>query len=851
MRIRDRIDAIRQDVRFSLRGLRRNPGFTATAVLCLALGIGANAATFSMFDELILRALPVADPERLVNISAPGPKPGSDNCNEAGSCSVVVSYPLFRDLERAQTVFTGIAAHRTFLANIASAGGATFGQAVIVSGSYFPVLGLRPALGRLLGPGDDGPLGTPAVAVISHDYWTTQLGSDPGALGKQLFVNDQPLTIVGVAPKGFVGTTLGMEPAVFLPITMGSLVNPMFGMQGVMIGRKVHWLYMFARLRPDVSIDQARVAMQVIYRPILAEVEAPLHRESSAQTMARFKARELVLEDGRRGQSTLHGQTRAPLILLFGITGLVVLIACANIANLQLARAATRTTEMAVRLSLGASRGRLIFQMLVESCLLALIGGVGSLGVAHATLKLVGSLIPPGGGVGSGATLALDLHPSALMFAAGVSLGTGVLFGMFPAFHGTRPDLIGSIRAGSGQTSGARAASRFRTSLVTVQIALSMALLIAAGLFVGSLRNLGRVNLGLDADRVVSFGIAPVLNGYDTPQTLALFERVEHDLRAMPGVSAVAASGTALLAGSTSGTDVRVEGFQRNADTDANTRINEIGPDYFRTLGIPLIAGREFTTADRETAPKVAVVNEAFVRKFRLGPNPIGKRMAADDANRNGPLDIEIVGVARDAKYDQVKKGTPPLFFIPYRQSTIGGGMIYYVRTSDSPERLLRAIPAVIATLDPNLPVVSLKAMTQQVKENTYLDRMIGILSAAFAVVATLLTAVGLYGVLAFTVAQRTREIGLRMALGADAARVRRLVLRQVGLMTLIGGTIGVAAALGLGRGAQALLFELEANDPATMIGAGIVVGLVALAAAYVPAWRASRVDPMRALRSE
>jgi predicted permease len=847
---RDRIDGLQRDLRFAIRGLRRSPGFTMTAVLCLALGVGANAATFSMFDELVLRPLPVTDPDRLVNFAVPGPRAGTDNCNEAGRCDEVVSFPMFRDLERTQQVFTGIAAHRMFLANIASSTGAVFGQATLVSGSYFPVLGLRPALGRLIGPSDDGAVGAPPIAVITWDYWKNHLGGDPAVLGTSLVVNDQRLTIVGVAPRGFEGTTLGMKPVAFVPLTMAPLVNPMSAPSSGFRDRKLYWLYLFARLRPGVSIEQARAAMQPVYRTLLADVEAPVQGEMTAETWARFKARELTIEDGRRGQSTLEGQTRTPLVLLFSITGLVVLIACANIANLLLARAATRTTEMAVRLSLGASRRRLIFQLLTESCLLAIIGGIVSLGVAYATLGLIGSLIPPAGGVGSGATLALDLHPSALAFAAGMSLGTGLLFGMFPAFHATRTDLVASIRGGSGAT-GARAAARFRTSLVTAQIALSMALLISAGLFVRSLRNVSRVDTWIDVERVVGFGIAPIFNGYSAERTLALFTKIETDLRALPGVAGVAASGTPLLASSTSGVNVRVEGFRREADTDANTRINEVGPGYFGTLGIPLLAGREFSDADGADAPKVAIVSEAFAKKFGLGANPIGRRMAADDVNRRGPLDIEIVGLARDAKYDAVKGEIPPLFFVPYRQANMNGGMIFYVRSANGTEQLLQSIPAAIAKLDPNLPLVSLKPMSQQVRENTYLDRMIGILSAAFAGVATLLTAVGLYGVLAFTVAQRTREIGLRMALGADVRRVRRMVLMQVGRMTVIGGALGIAAALAIGRAAQSLLFGLDGQDPVTVVGSALVIAVVAAAAGYVPAWRASRVEPMRALRAE
>jgi predicted permease len=830
--------------------MRRAPGFAATAVLCLALGIGANAATFSLLDGLLLRPLPVHQPERLVNLGSPGPRTGRHNWNQAGGAEALFSHPMFRDLARARTVLTDVAAHRLFFANFAHDGRTEFGQGVLVSGAYFPLLGLTPALGRLFGPADDQTAGGDPVAVLSHAYWTTGLGADPGVIGRAVVVNGRPLTVVGVAPKGFEGTTLGAQPRVFVPLSMAPELDPGFGPRSGFDDRKWYWLYVFGRLGPGVSVERARSALNALYAPILAEVEAPLQEGMSAPTLARFKARALTLEDGRRGQSLLHGQTRTPLALLFAITGLVVLIASANVANLLLARAATRSTEMAVRVSLGASRGRLLAQLLTESLLLAAIGGAASLVVARGALAVITTLIPPVE-LGAGARLAIELRPSALLFAAAVSLGTGLIFGLFPALQSTRPDLIAAIRAGGGHPSGARAAARFRTSLVTAQIALSMALLVAAGLFIKSLRNISRIDLGLEVDRVVMFALAPMFNGYETARSHALFARVEEELAAAPGVTGVAASGVSLLSGSTRDGDVRVEGFARDPDTDANSRLDPIGPGFFRTLGIPLVAGREFTAADRLGAPRVAVVNEAFARKFGLGRDAVGRRMALDGDSPGDALDIEIVGLVRDTRYSGVKEGEPPVFFVPYRQDSTIGGIFFYVRTSRAPDPLLRTVREMVARLDPNLPVVGLKTMSQQVRENIYLDRMIGILSAAFAGLATLLAAVGLYGVLAYTVAQRTREIGVRMALGADGRRVRGMVLRQVGRMTLVGGAIGLAAALGFGRAAQSLLYGLEGHDPVVLAGAAALLGLVAFAAGYVPAFRASRVEPMRALRSE
>ncbi len=457
-------------------------------------------------------------------------------------------------------------------------------------------------------------------------------------------------------------------------------------------------------------------------------------------------------------------------------------------------------------------------------------------------------MLPPAD-LGYGADLSLQLRPSALVFAAIVALGTGVLFGLFPALHGTRRELVTGIRASTGQAAGARSAARFRTSLVTTQIALSMTLLIGAGLFINSLRNVTRVDLGMDIDRVVTFGVAPAFNGYDLTRTQALYDEVETRLAAIPGVTAVSASSMALLSGSTNGSNVMVEGFERGPDTDANTRLEAIGPDFFRVMSLPLLAGRAFTDADREGTLNVAVVNESFARKFGLDRDPVGRRMAFGNS-RSVPLDVEIVGLAPDSRYSSVREDVPPLVYTPYRQN-LPGAVIYYARVERDPETVLPEIRRVMANIDPQLPVIALKTMPQQVRENIYMDRMIGTLSAAFAVLATLLAAVGLYGVLAYTVARRSREFGLRMALGADGRRVRGMVLRQVGRMTLVGGLLGIAGAVALGRAAQSLLFGIDGRDPLVFGTAAVVLTLVTFVAGYVPAWRASRVEPMEALRAE
>ena len=830
-------------LKHAFRTLAKTPFVTTVAIISLALGIGANAAIFSIFDQLLLRSVPVPNPERLVNLGAPGPKPGSQSCNQAGDCDQVFSYPMFRDLEEEQTSFTGIAAHRSFGANLAYEGQTENGAGMLVSGSYFPVLDIQPALGRLLTPADDQSVGAHFVVVLSHDYWQTRMGSDPGALNGTLMVNGQPMTVVGVAPKGFRGTTLGIEPDIFVPLTMRELMEPFFS-QGF-DNRRSYWAYLFARLRPEVTVEQAQAQVGALYQGIINEVEAPLQSGMTDQTLERFRAKEILMAEGRQGQSQLNSEAGTPLILLFSITGIVLLIACANIANLLLARGAHRGQEMAIRGSLGASRTQLLRQLLTESFLLAAAGGLASLLVASWTMGLVASLLPP---EASGLIL-LELSPTAVLFVGILVLGTGLLFGLYPALHSTRPDLVTILKDSSGQPSGARSASRFRTILATAQIALSMALLVGAGLFIKSLANVSRVDLGIATENVIVFGVAPILNGYEAERSMALFQRMEEELAALPGVTGVSAAMVPILAGNNWGQDVSVEGFEGGPDVDQNSRYNGVGPGYFGTLGIPLLAGREFTPADAEGAPAVTVINEAFARKFGLDPRQaVGKRMAA---NRSGNLDTEIVGIVQDATYSDVKQAAPPLFFSPYRQNPGIGFIHFYVRTGMDPAQIMGQVPSVVNRLDPNLPVNGLKTLDQQARENVFLDRMIGTLSTAFAALATLLAAVGLYGVLAYSVAQRTREIGLRMALGAAGSTVRAMILRRVLLMTLVGGVLGLAGGLALGRGAQSLLFEMEGHDPLVLLASTLLLAGVSLAAGYAPALRASRVDPMQALRYE
>jgi predicted permease len=838
------------NLRLALRSLFRAPYVTIFAIISIALGIGANTAIFSIFERIWLRSLPVQEPDRLVNLSSPGKRIGPQSTNMAGGGDEIFSYPMFRDLEKSQTVFTGIAAHRQFSANLAVRGATMDGRGLLVSGSYFPLLGVRPAVGRLLGPQDDRVIGESPVVVLSYDYWKNRFGRDATVVNQTMIVNGQAMTIVGITQDGFDGTTFGLRPQVFLPITMRGFMELSYkkikgkaSLRGL-DNRSDYWVYLFARLKPGIGIEQAQAALNSQYQAILNNVEAPLLKGMSEQTTKQFKAKPLILKPGDRGQSQSHRkETRDFLALLLGLTAIVLIIACANVANLLIARGAARSGEMAIRLSLGASRLRIVAQLLTESFLLALIaGGVGIL-VAQWTLDIILSILS----AEIVQNIQFTLNGSVLIFATALTLFTGLLFGLFPALHSIRPAPVSLLKGQAGQPAGSKSAARFRLVLATAQIALSLILLVAAGHFTKSLLNVSNIDLGMKLDHVVSFGVSPFRNGYSEQQSLQFFERLEEELAVLPGASSVTNSLIRLVSSQTTGDSVLVEGYKSGPDIDTSARFNNIGPAYFRTLGIPLTSGREFTRLDSSGRLKVAIVNEMFVNKFNLGPNAVGKHIG----NTGGTLDTEIVGVVKNATFNEVTTPPEPMFFRPYRQGDQIEHLTFYVRSSREPDQLFQSIRQLMARLDPNLPVENLCAMTQQVRDNTSDHWLISFLSTGFACLATLLAAVGLYGVLAYTVAQRTREIGLRMALGASQKQVRAMVLRQVGIMAFIGCAVGLVLGIGFGRIVESMLFQLQGSDPAVLCGAVVILALVALIAGYMPAYRASKIDPMQALRYE
>ncbi len=712
-----------------------------------------------------------------------------------------------------------------------------------MSGHYFDVLGVRPAAGRLIGSQDEPSVGESAVAVLSYDYWQREFGGDPAIVDKTVPINGQDLTIVGIAPEGFQGAMLGWNPQVFVPLTLRWLMQPE-EQRGGDENRFSYWVYILARLKPGVSVEQATAVMNVLFAGITREVEQPLlPNEMTADQRARFLDRKMVLEPGARGHSNVAAQSSTSLTLLLGITALLLLIVCVNIANLLLARGAARAGELAIRSSVGASRGRLAAQLLAEAAMLALIGALASAPVAVATLRLVAANTLTN-------SVPVSLSLPALMFAVGATLVTVLLFGLAPAIQASRTDLGSIMKGQAAQSRGGRGLARFNRVLITAQVAFATILLVLAGLFTRSLLNATRVDLGMKIESVASFSVAPLLSGVGRGNLDAVYERLRTELAAQPGVHSAASKAVPPLGNFAFDALVRkVDGVDAPPNTFADSE-PMVSPGLFESLSIPLLAGRDFTDADRSGAP-VAIVNQSFVENLGLGGNAVGKRVQV--AGYGVPAtEIEIVGVVGNARIGGVKRDVRPLIFTPRpRGDTSFGSMFFVVRSELNADSLLAMIPRVVANVDPNMAVGSLSTVKQLAEGNISQDKIIMMLSTALAGLATLLAAIGLYGVLAYSIAQRTREIGLRLALGARPSELRAMVLRQVARIAAVGITIGLGAALAASRAAGALLYGLSSYDPVT-IGAAVATLLaVVLAAAYLPARRASSVAPLEALRYE
>jgi predicted permease len=815
-----------QDLRYAVRMLRKSPAFAAIAVLSLALGIGANTAIFSLINAVLLQALPVQNPEQLVRLT---------HANLRNARSTSFPYPFYRELRDHATVFTGVVCQSDVELGLSVNGGTEQVSGEFVSGNYFEVLGIKPYIGRLFAP-DDERLGGRPVAVLSYGFWRRRFGADPGIVGRTIDLNTIPVTVLGVSPPSFDGLEIGQPPDLMAPIAMQAQIQ----MQRSYLESNNEWLTLVARVKPGVAYGEAQAAAQSM---LLRYMEAGRIGARTEYERRLFVSERLLFEPAAKGFQNLGKRFRLALKVLMAVVGAVLLIACVNIANLLLARTVSRQREIAVRLALGAGRGRLIRQLLTENILLALLGGILGILFAFWAGNLLVSFIPQ-----RGSSLALRLSPDlrVLSFTLAVSFMTGIFFGLAPALQSAKLNVTPNLKGEPPLLPGMRLP--WRKLLVSVQVGLSLLLLIGGGLFARSLHNLRTMDTGFVRENILVMAMNPTLAGYKIDQTKPFFRAVLAHVSALPGVRSATFSAQGLINQSTWGSGITVEGFAP-IEGDVGPNRDIVAPGYFTTLSIPILLGRDFGTHDGENAQHVAIVNEKFVHFYFGNRNPIGRRIGP--GYKGAMTDYVIVGVAKDGKYATLREETPRFWYIPYEQWPFVNMLYLYARTAGDPTRMAAAIRHEIAAVDKNVAVFDIKTLDAQVEEDLAADRLVAILSGFFSLLAAVLAAIGLYGVMAYTVTRRTREIGIRMALGAVRGEVVWLVLREVALLAVLGIAIGVPAALALSRLVASMLYGVNPRDVVTLEAATLLMAVVAVAAGYFPARRAARVDPMVALRYE
>jgi len=831
-----------QDVRYGLRGLRARPGFTAAAAVTLALGIGANTAIFSLVNAVLLQRLPVRDSHRVVHVNLEG--------------GGVLSYPEYRALRDHQASFDGFAAWGGILASLNDGGEAQLVQGLIVTGNYFELLGVRPALGRLIAPSDDVRPGAQAVAVLDHAFWRGRFGARADVVGRDLRLNGQRFTIVGVAPEGFSGTVLGQRRSLYVPMMMQAVMRPPRGGYSgemdpdLLERRNSRWLTGVGRLKAGRTLEQATSELSTLATSLEQAAPEDGRREGPVR---------MALVPVNVGDAGARARLRAVATLLLAVVGAVLLLACANVANLLLSRAAARRREIAVRLALGASRPRLVRQLLTESVLLSGAGGAAGLLLAYLILGAFRGAPPPPGALPIALEAAID--PRALGFTLALAVLAGLVFGLAPALTATRGDLVPVLKDESLAPEARTRRIGLRGALVVSQIALSTLLLVAAGLFLRNLQQIQAIDPGFDSGRLLQAQLPVNLLRYTTAQGREFYRRVKEGVESLPGVESASVARVALLGGAGRSSSLHLEDrpgppgrFQSEGGGSAApspdaVSSNVVGPGFFRTLGAPLLAGRELDERDVEGAPLVAVVSEAFCDLHFAGQpreRALGERLSLNGPD--GPW-REIVGVVRDTKYATLTEEPTPVVLLPLGQRH-ETGVVLYVRTRGEPATLASAVREVVRRLEPNLPLPELRTLEETVSASTWAARVGVALLGGFAGLALALAAIGVYGVTSFQVAQRTREIGVRMALGADGADVLQMVLRGAARLVALGLAIGLGLALLAGRSLESLLYGVSGSDPLTLAIVPGLLGTVALGACLVAARRATRLDPLEALRS-
>jgi len=833
------MSAFPQDLRYAFRTLRKSPLFSAVAVLSLALGIGANTAIFTLIYQLILQPLPVKDPAQLVMLAGRGRHYGGNN----GSAKL--SYPMYQDLRDKNQVFNGMFAAHNDTMSASFAGRTELITGELVSGNFYRVLGIGAAIGRVFAGADDLYQGGHPLVVLSYGYWKSRFGGDRDIVGKKLVVNGYPLTVIGVSQAGFDGVEPGYAPQIRIPITMTNYLphSPYDRLND----RRFRWTEVFGRLRPGMPLEKAQAGLQPLFHQILQmEVQQKEFAKASPFVKQEFLKMHLELMPGSKGRSDLRESYSRPLLALMAIVTLVLLIACSNLANLLIARASARQKEIAVRLALGASRWRLIAQLLMESLVLSCAGGILGVGLAVVIDQALIDFLPSGN-----SPLSLSSTPdwTVLGFTTLISALAGLIFGLVPALQSTRPRLADTLKDQAAAVLHGGSV-RLRKGLVVAQVALSLLLLIGAGLFMQSLRNLKFTNPGFDVRNLVSFAVEPTLNRYDLPWTLDYYRRLSDRLKTIPGAESEALAMIPVLQNNEWDNSVTIEGFTPKQGEYPDPHMQYCSPGYFADLRIPILLGRDFTIKDVAGAPKAGIVNQKFATRYFGKANPVGRHlgMGIDPGIK---LDIEIVGVAGDAKYEDMREEIPYELYIPYTQIDFVNGMTVYLRARGNPAGIFDTVRRVVREVDPGVPMYGLRTLDDQIEISLFIQRLLATLSSVFGFLATLLAALGLYGVMAYMVARRTREIGIRMALGADRSLVVWMVMREVLMLAGGGVVIGLIAAWAATRLLQAQLFGVAPTDLPTMAAAALgIVGVAALSG-YFPARRATTIDPVRALHWE
>ncbi len=827
------------DIRYALRGLGQTPLFTTVALLSLAIGIGANTAIFTLLDQLLLRPMPVRDPHALVLLDLPGVRSGNIWTNRA------FSYPMYTRLRDSAKTFDGLAAMFASQASFSTGEASEFVNAQLTSGNWFETMGVAMAIGRPIGPEDDVTSGGHPVAVLSHGFWKRRFAGDAGVINRKVLLNGQPMTVIGVMAEGFQGVDKAQPAHVLIPLAMQKLLMPNTSFP--VDSPRLQFLNLFGRVKQGQTIADVKSELDRVVAPILRD-EAEIIKFSNANIQKRFLAKQFVVEPAARGNLSGKNEIELAMWLLTALVGGVLLIACANVANLLLARATGRRKEIAVRLALGASRWQLIRLVLAESVLLA--AGGGALGLLAA--NWAGDALLAFANTGGTPTLPISATPDGriLLFTVVLSLTTGLLFGLAPAIAASRPEVAPALKDESGTVSTGSAAAWVRKSLIVLQVATSLLLLAAAALFLKTLDNLRQVHPGFQTENLIAFQINPVLNGYNRARSNEAIERLREELLALPRVSGVSMAAEPLLADSQSQSTVKVEGYQPGPEEDMNPSTNDVGPEFFQTMGIPLLRGREFTTSDVDGAPLVAVVSETFAKMYFKDREAIGAKIGFG-RHRTEP-NITVVGVVKETRHlgmrdDKSKRQV----YVPSAQADFPSGRTFYIRTASSMDAIAPNVRAIVRRIDPALPLDSFRTMQQQIEISLTLERVVSTLCAAFGFIATFMAAIGLYGVMAFHVSRRTREIGIRLALGAQKADVLQMVLREACVLTIIGVGLGVPAAVALGGFAKTVLYGIEPNNVGVYAGSAALLLATAIAASLIPARRASRVDPIRALRYE